>query len=59
MLLGMLLEQGAQRLGHVGQLEHVGLGEALTVALELVALRAGGRPGGRRGCPKPAPPEGR
>ena len=58
MLLG-LLEQGAQRLGHVGQFQRVGLGEALAVALELVALEAQVGLEGRRGCRRPAPPGGR
>ena len=35
-----LLEQGAQRLSHVGQLELVGLAEAFPVALELLGLQA-------------------
>ena len=51
-LLG-LLEQGAQGLGHVGQFELVGLGEALAVALELVALETQVGLEGQRGCRRP------
>ena len=57
-LLG-LLEQGAQRLGHVGQFERVGLGEALAVALELVALEPEVGLEGGAAVRRPAPPGGR